>query len=68
MLGLSALLLSPHLWAKGDLVIIKVNGGPLAVPIEINDPKIQEFNPWAGQGTFTNNTPNLEGFIIDWHA
>jgi hypothetical protein len=68
--ALSALLSCPQLWAKGDLVIIKINGRSLAAPIEITDPKIQEFNPWAGPGTFTftNNTPNAEGFVIDWHA
>ena len=48
MFGLLILILAPALWAKGDMVLIEVKAKSLRAPIEITDPKIQEFNVWAG--------------------
>ena len=47
---LSSLALCAPLWAKGDMVLIEVKGGTLTAPLKIIDPKIQEFNVWAGPG------------------
>lgn len=56
---------SAPLWAKGETVIIEVEGATLSSPIQITDPKIQEFNVWAGSWWGNEQT---EGFIIDWRA
>jgi len=53
--------------AKGDMVLIEIRGGALAVPLKITDAKITDFNMWAGpgvNGTTLDNAP--EGFIADW--
>ena len=59
---------SAPLWAKGDTVIIEVKGETLPAPIQITDPKIQEFNIWSGPGVSSGDTEETEGFIIDWRA
>ena len=64
--------LSAPLWAKGDMVLVKINGAPLKSPIEITDSRIQEFNIWAGPGVSSTQEglqrEDTEGFIIDWQA
>ena len=37
-------------WAKGDMVLVEIMGGHLPSTIKITDPKIEDFNIWAGQG------------------
>jgi hypothetical protein len=54
------------LYAKGNIVRITVSGPSLTAPIEITDPGIQEFTPWAGPGVRVNGIKQTEGFIIDW--
>jgi len=55
-------------WAKGDVVLIEIMGGNLPSTLKITDPKINEFNIWAGPGV--NGVPlnQAEGFIINWKA
>src|SRR5260370_19310186 len=52
--------------AKGDMVRIEIKGANLAMPIEITDPRVKEFTPWAGPGVTINGIKQSEGFIIDW--
>src|SRR5665213_229078 len=47
---LVSLVVTPAMSAKGDMVLIEVKGGTLAEPIKIADPRISEFNVWAGAG------------------
>ncbi len=61
-------LLATLLWAKGDLVVVEVQGGALTTPLKITDPKIQDFNIWAGPGVNGATTKDAKGFIIDWQA
>jgi hypothetical protein len=56
------------LWAKGDMVLIEIMGGNLPSTIRITDPKISEFNIWAGPGTDDVALEQAEGFIINWKA
>jgi hypothetical protein len=65
---LASLTASAPLWAKGDMVLIEVKGETLSAPLQITDPKIQEFNIWAGPGVSSGDTEETEGFIIDWRA
>jgi hypothetical protein len=58
--------LSIPLWAKGEMVLIEIKGGALAAPIKITDPKIEEFNVWAGPGVTNFDWATGKGFIIDW--
>jgi hypothetical protein len=64
--------LSAPLWAKGDMVLVKISGATLKSPIEITDSKIQELNIWAGPGVTSAQggaqREDTEGFIIDWQA
>jgi hypothetical protein len=68
----ASLTLSAPLWAKGDMVLVKITGATLKSPIEITDSKIQEFNIWAGPGVTSAQggvqREDTEGFIIDWQA
>jgi len=51
------------LLAKGPTLKIRIKGGDLRSPIEIDDKLVLEkFQVWAGAGT----TPQTEGFIVDW--
>ena len=60
---------SSLLWAKGDMVLIEIKGPDLRAAIKITDPKIEEFNIWAGPGTSSSiRGEGTEGFIIDWKA
>lgn len=52
--------------AKGDMVRIEIKGANLAMPIEITDPRVEEFTPWAGPGVTINGIKQTEGFVIDW--
>jgi len=65
---LLSLAVSAPLWAKGEMVLIEVKGATLPAPIQITDPKIEEFTPWSGPGVNGARVPNADGFIIDWHA
>ncbi len=62
------------LWGKGEMVMIELQGGTLTTPIRITDPKIEEFNIWAGpfweSPAVNDGVPleNAKGFIIDWRA
>jgi hypothetical protein len=56
------------LWAKGDMVLIEIRGEALPAPVKITDPKIQEFNIWAGAGANEGALATATGFIIDWKA
>ena len=60
-----ALLVIPaHLLAKGNTIRITINGGNLAVPIEITDPGVAvRFHVWSGPGTSSNEA---QGLIVDW--
>jgi hypothetical protein len=66
--SLAAFIASSPLCAKGDMVVIEVKGGALTSPLKITDPKIQEFNVWAGPGVNNTTLENASGFIVDWHA
>ena len=59
-------------WAKGDMVLLEIMGANLPSTIKITDPKIGDFNIWAGPGTGVNGVmvalEQAEGFIIDWKA
>jgi hypothetical protein len=59
---------TPAMWAKGDMVLIEVKGGTLTTPIKITDPRISEFNVWAGPGANEGVLENATRFIIDWQA
>jgi len=65
---LAVFIASSPVWAKGDMVVIEVKGGTLTSPLKITDPKIQEFNVWAGPGVNNTTLENASGFIVDWHA
>jgi hypothetical protein len=55
------------LFAKGTTTKIVITGGGLQHPIEISDSvTLQDFNVWAGPGTFMNGVEATEGFIVDW--
>ena len=56
------------LCAKGDTVLIEIQGGSLAAPIRATDPVIEQFNVWDGPGANGAVLENATGFIIDWHA
>ena len=55
-------------WAKGDMVLVEIMGGHLPSTIKITDPKIDDFNIWAGPGTSNGLEEGTEGFIINWKA
>jgi hypothetical protein len=61
-------LLTTLIWAKGDTVVIEVQGGALTTPLKITDPRIQDFNIWSGPGVNGATLENATGFIIDWPA
>lgn len=63
---LASLALCNFLWAKGDMVRIEITGADLKAPLKITDPKIQDFNIWAGPDAA--HTEETEGFIINWRA
>jgi hypothetical protein len=50
--------------AKGPMVKISIGG--LASPLEITDPAISQFNPYAGPGVTVNGIEQTEGFIVNW--
>lgn len=54
------------LLAKGRTVKITISGAGLTAPLEITNPKIEQFEVWAGPGTFVNGVEEREGFIINW--
>jgi len=60
-------------WAKGDMVLLEIMGGNLPSTIKITDPKIGDFNIWAGPGVHGPGVNGValeqaEGFIINWKA
>jgi hypothetical protein len=55
-------------WAKGDMVLVEIMGGNLPSTIKITDPKIDDFNIWAGPGVNGAGLEQAEGFIINWKA
>jgi hypothetical protein len=55
-------------WAKGDMVLLEIMGGNLPSTIKITDPKIDDFNIWAGPGVNGVALEQAEGFIINWKA
>ncbi|MBV9505188.1 MAG: hypothetical protein JO323_09315 [Acidobacteriia bacterium] len=55
-------------WAKGDMVLIEIMGGNLPSTVKITDPKIDDFNIWAGPGVNGVALEQAEGFIINWKA
>ena len=54
------------------MVLLEIMGGDLPSTIKISDPKIGDFNIWAGPGTsrMINGVTleSAEGFIINWKA
>jgi len=61
------------LWAKGDMVLVEIKGASLKSPIQITDPRIEEFNIWVGPGIsvgdgISSQKEETKGFIIDWQA
>jgi hypothetical protein len=53
--------------AKGPTLKITIKGQNLASSVQITDERILEkFAVWAGTGVCINNTPQTEGFIVDW--
>lgn len=52
--------------AKGRTAKITIQGADLKSPIEITDPKVEQFHVWAGPGVYVNGVEETEGFIIDW--
>ncbi|HEY7391014.1 MAG TPA: hypothetical protein VH640_21030 [Bryobacteraceae bacterium] len=55
-------------WAKGDMVLIEIMGGNLPSTLKITDPRIDNFNIWAGPGVNSVGLEQAEGFIINWKA
>jgi len=66
VLTLLMLSIPTPLSAKGATVKITIKGGDLATPIEITEPKIRDFEIWAGPGVYVNGIEQTEGFIIQW--
>lgn len=52
--------------AKGPMVKISIAG--LASPLDITDPAISKFNPYAGPGVTVNGVEETTGFIVNWSA
>jgi hypothetical protein len=62
-----ALTIPISLLAKGRTTRITLESADRT--IEIADPiLLQNFNVWAGAGTWMNDVEGTEGFIIDWQA
>jgi hypothetical protein len=57
---------STSLSAKGDMVLVEIRGEVLTAPLKITDPKIMDFNVWAGPGVNGTTVENADGFIADW--
>jgi hypothetical protein len=56
MISLAFLALPIVAWSKGETVQIDIDGGDLALPIEITDPAIiSRFNIWNGPGVSTSS-------------
>lgn len=78
MISLAFLALPIVVWSKGETIQIQIEGGDLALPIEITDPAIvSKFNIWNGPGVSTSTygvpdppaylDPNrTAGRFIDW--
>jgi len=66
ILSLALLAVTIPSWAKGDMVLVEIMGGDLPSTIKIIDPKIDEFNIWAGPGVIGAGLEQAEGFIINW--
>ena len=65
---LTLLALTIPSWAKGDMVLVEIMGGHLPSTIKITDPKIDDFNIWAGPGVNGVGLEQADGFIINWKA
>src|SRR5437016_6092577 len=65
---LAVLIVPPSIYGKGDMTRIEIKGANLANPIEITDPRVKEFTPWAGPGVTINGVKQTMGFIIEWAA
>jgi hypothetical protein len=50
--------------AKGPMVKITIGGS--ASLLEITDPAISKFNPYAGPGVIVNGGEETAGFIVNW--
>ena len=78
MISVAILALPILVWSKGETIQIDIDGGGLALPIEITDPDIvSKFNIWNGPGVSTSTygvpdppaylDPNRPaGRFIDW--
>jgi hypothetical protein len=65
---LTLLALTIPSWAKGNMVLVEIIGGHLPSTIKITDPKIDDFNIWAGPGVNGVGLEQADGFIINWKA
>ena len=50
------------------MVLVEIMGGHLPSTIKITDPKIDDFNVWAGPGVNGVSLEQADGFIINWKA
>jgi hypothetical protein len=50
------------------MVLVEIMGGHLPSTIRITDPKIDDFNIWAGPGVNGVGLEQADGFIINWKA
>src|SRR3989442_1262068 len=67
--SLIVVVLGTALLAKGITAKITIRDTRLTTSIAITDPNIlNEFNVWAGPGTFVNRVEQTQGFIIDWSS
>lgn len=63
------LVLATSLSAKGVTTKITIRDTSLGTSIDITDRSVlEDFNVWAGRGTFINEVEGTQGFIIDWLA
>ena len=63
------LLFAAPISAKGVTTKITISDASLRTSIDITAPTIlEDFNVWAGPGTFVNGVEGTEGFIIDWSS
>lgn len=57
---------SAALSAVGRTFKVTIMSPDLPAPVEIAAPKLNDFSPWMGPGTFVNGVEQTKGFIIDW--
>jgi alginate O-acetyltransferase complex protein AlgJ len=58
-------------WVERQIMgppMVKISIGGLASPLEITNPAISKFNPYAGPGVSVDGVEDTTGFIVNWRA